>query len=329
MWSFASLKIENPIVLGPMAGITTLAYRAFMQRFGVGLRYTEMVSDCGIIHDSRNTMKYLAIGKDEHPIGVQLFGAKADTLVKAIAKLEKMAVPYDFLDINMGCPMPKVTKTGAGAAWLKRPAEMEDMMRQVVAASHKPVSAKIRIGSDDEHINVFDIVARLERAGVSMIAIHTRTTKQIYQGKARHDIIKDLGMKMKVPLVISGDIDSLDHAIEAMDITKATAVMVARGGLGKPRLIAQLERYFRDGTRLEDATLLEQLRYLRQFAKKLVALKGEDIAMREVRGIGIHFLAGFPGMKSHKAHLSQITDFKQLEKMIRTIRYGEYRKKNI
>ena len=329
MWTFADIKVKNEVVLGPMAGITTLAYRTFMKKFGIGLCYTEMVSDCGIIYDSRNTKKYLTLDKSEHPIGVQLFGAKTDTLVKAIQKLETMGIAYDFLDINLGCPMPKVTKTGAGSAWLTRPAELETMMRAVVTTSHKPVTAKIRIGYDEGHINVIEVVRRLESAGVAMIAIHTRTTKQIYQGLARHEVIKDLGQNMKVPLVISGDIDSIAHAKEALDITKATAVMVARGGLGKPRFIAQLARYFKDGTILPDATLLDQLRYLRQFTKKLIALKGEDVAMREMRGIGVHFLSGYPGMKHHKATLSQITRFEELETMISSIRRAEYHKKNI
>jgi len=316
MWTFSNIIVKGPVVLAPMAGITTLAYRGFMKKFGVDLFYTEMVSDCGIIYDSKNTKKYLLIDKREHPIGVQLFGGEAQTLVKAIHKLEKMDIDYDFLDINLGCPMPKVTKTGAGAAWLKRPEQLEDMMRQVVNASSKPVSAKIRIGSDEDKINFLDIVTRLERAGVSMIAIHTRTTKQIYSGPARHQIIKDLGLKMKVPLVISGDIDSIEHAQFALDMTKASAVMVARGGLGRPGFIKQLHQYFKDGTTLPDATIRNQLRYLRQFAKKLISLKGEDVAMRELRGIGVHFLNGYPGMKKFKAMISQINTLNDLDAIL-------------
>jgi nifR3 family TIM-barrel protein len=320
MWTFGNILVKGKVVLGPMAGITTLAYRGFMKKFGVDLFYTEMVSDCGIICDSKNTKKYLVIDKKEHPIGVQLFGGQAKTLVKAIHKLEAMNIDYDFLDINLGCPMPKVTKTGAGAAWLKRPDELEDMMRQVVAASSKPVSAKIRIGSDDQSINYSDIVRRMEDAGVCMIAIHTRTTKQIYHGPARHEVIKDLGLTMRVPLVISGDIDSIEHAQYALDVTKANAVMVARGGLGRPGFVKQLSQYFKDGTILPEATIKDQLRYLRQFAKRLMALKGEDVAMRELRGIGVHFLTGYPGMKKYKAMISQINTLNDLETILRQAR---------
>jgi len=322
MWSFGNIKVSGKVVLGPMAGVTTLAYRTFMKRFGVDLLYTEMVSDCGVIYDSRNTRKYLEIGKNEHPIGVQLFGGKTDNLVKAIHKLQMLGIPYDFLDINLGCPMPKVMRNGAGASWLTRPEDLEAMMRQVVNASDKPISAKIRLGSDDKNINVRDVVSRLERAGVSLIAIHTRTTKQIYQGFARHEEIRDLGLKMKVPLVISGDINSIDNAARALDITKATAVMVARGGLGRPRFVAQLHQYFKNGERLPEATLKEQLSYLRQFAKQLVNLKGEEIAMKELRGIGVHFLNGYAGMKPFKTQLIQITTFAEFDLLLKRIRYS-------
>ncbi len=320
MWSFGNIAVKGRVVLGPMAGITTLAYRTFMCRFGVDLFYTEMVSDCGIIYDSKNTKKYLAIDKNEHPIGVQLFGAKIATLKAAINKLQTMGIPYDFIDINLGCPMPKVTRNGAGAAWLTRPQELEEMMHALVLISTKPITAKIRIGTDNQHINVYDIVTRLERAGVAMIAIHTRTTKQIYQGFANHEVIRDLGLKMNVPLVISGDINSIDQAVKALEITKASAVMVARGGLGRPRFIEQLHTYFKNGQRLEDATLRDQLRYLRQLAKRLIALKGEDVAMHELRGIGVHFLSGYPGMKKYKTMISQINTLQELDLLFRRIR---------
>ncbi|MFA5236081.1 MAG: tRNA dihydrouridine synthase DusB [Bacilli bacterium] len=320
MWKFADIPVKGQVVLAPMAGITTRAYRVFMKRFGVNLFYTEMVSDCGIIYDSRNTMKYLDIDPGEHPIGVQIFGSKAETLVAAVKKLQSMKSDYDFIDVNLGCPMPKVTKNGAGSAWLTRPEELEAMMAELVKISVKPITAKIRIGWDDENINVKDIAERLERAGVSLIAIHTRTTKQIYSGSARHEEIRDLGLNMKVPLVISGDIDSIENAQKALDITKASAVMVARGGLGRPRFIAQLSEYFRSGKTLPDATLAEQLIYLRQLAKRLVALKGEHVAIKELRGLGVHFLQGYPGMKPYKLRLSQLNTFAELDGLLKDIR---------
>ncbi len=320
MWTFADIAVKGKVVLGPMAGITTRAYRVFMKRFGVHLFYTEMVSDCGIIYDSRNTLKYLDIDPKEHPIGVQLFGGKTETLVAAVKKLQSIKDDYDFIDVNLGCPMPKVTRSGAGSAWLTRPDDLEAMMSELVRVSDKPITAKIRLGWDDDHVNVQDVVARLERAGVSLIAIHTRTTKQIYSGSARHDEIRDLGSKMKVPLIISGDIDSIENAQKALDITKAAAVMVARGGLGRPRFIAQLNAYFKSGQRLPDATLREQLVYLRQLAKRLVALKGERVAIKELRGLGVHFLQGFPGMKPYKLRLSQLDTFDELDRLIKDIR---------
>ena len=304
MWNIGNIKINGKVVLGPMAGITTLAYRDFMKDFGVAVSYTEMVSDCGLIYKNEMTYKYLEMNEKDHPVGLQLFGGKKDTLVKAVQLVQSMACPYDFLDINLGCPMPKVTRTGAGSSWLKRVDELKEAMHAVVEVSVKPVTAKIRIGWDSSSINFMEVIHALEEAGVAMICVHARTTSQIYSGTPRYDLIEDLRGKMKVPLVISGDIFTLDDAIKALDITKADAVMVARGSLGHPRIVSQIDTYFKNGERLPDATLEEQLKYLTVFAESLVKLKGEKSAIRELRGIGVHFLTGFPGMRKFKADMS-------------------------
>ncbi|MCX5775471.1 MAG: tRNA dihydrouridine synthase DusB [Firmicutes bacterium] len=304
MWKIGSVKVQGRVVLAPMAGYTNLAYREFMKPFGVALTYTEMISDCGLVYKNQETYRYLATSEKERPIGIQLFGGRTSTLVKAIEIIESMHLTYDLLDINLGCPMPKVTKTGAGSAWLKRPEELYETMKAVVTASSKPVTAKIRIGWDSTSINVMEVIAALEKAGVSMIAVHARTTKQIYSGKPNYELLKNLRDKMSVPLVISGDIFTLDDAINALEITKAEAVMVARGALGNPWLVTQINEYLKTGVRLPDATLVEQIGYLKSFALKLVALKGENLAIRELKGIATHFLIGFPGMKPVKVALT-------------------------
>ncbi len=304
MWKIGPITIEGKVVLGPMAGITTLAYRDFMKDFGVAVSYTEMVSDCGLIYKNEATYKYLELSLKDHPIGLQLFGGKKETLVKAIHLVEKLGCEYDFLDINLGCPMPKVTRSGAGSAWLKRLDELKDAMTAVVQTSSKPVTAKIRIGWDSSSINFMETIQALEEAGVSMICVHARTTSQIYSGTPRYDLIEDLRLKMKVPLVISGDIFTLDDAVRALTLTHADAVMVARGSLGHPKLVSQIDSYFKTGVRLPDPTLGEQLRYLQDFAHRLIKLKGEKLAIRELRGIGTHFLTGYPGMRKFKGEMS-------------------------
>ena len=318
MWNIGQIKIEGKVVLGPMAGITTLAYRNFMKDFGVAVSYTEMVSDCGLIYKNEMTYTYLAMSEKDHPVGLQLFGSKKETLVKAVQLVQDIGCTYDFIDINFGCPMPKVTRTGAGSSWLKRVDELQQAVKAVVEISKKPVTAKIRIGWDSSSINFLEVIHALEDAGVSMICVHARTTSQIYSGTARYDLIGDLRTKMKVPLVISGDIFTLDDAIKAIEITKADAVMVARGSLGHPKLVSQIDTYFRTGERLANATLEEQLAYLTTFGESLVKLKGEKLAIRELRGIGVHFLTGFPGMKRFKAEMSGTME--TLEDLYRIVR---------
>lgn len=304
MWKIGDIEIKGRVVLAPMAGFTNRAYREFMKPFGVALSYTEMISDCGLVYHNQETYRYLATSEQERPVGIQLFGGKTSTLVEAIRIIESMHLIYDFLDINLGCPMPKVTKTGAGSAWLKRLEELFETMKAVVHASSKPVTAKIRIGWDTASINVFEVIQGLEKAGVAMIAVHARTTKQIYSGKPHYNLLTNLRQKMTVPLVISGDIFTLDDAINALETTKAEAVMVARGSLGNPRLITQIDEYLKTGIRLPDSTLSEQITYLKNLAIQLVSLKGEPLAIRELKGISTHFLNGYPGMKPVKVALT-------------------------
>lgn len=323
-WKIGDLEISGPIVLGPMAGVTNKAYREFMKPFGVDVLYTEMISDFGIIYDNENTLKYLAIGKDEHPIGLQLFGGKKEVLLNALKKIEESQVPYDFLDINLGCPMPKILKGGAGSAWLGRLEELYEMMSSLVQASKKPVTAKIRIGLDEKRINVFEVVELLEKAGVKMICIHTRTTKQIYSGTANHEIIRDLGLKMKIPLVISGDIFTPESALAALNTTKATAVLLARGSLGQPHKIRQIREYLLTQVRIPDLSLNEQLGYLWEFAQKITDYKGEFIGMKELRGIGVHFLSGYSGIKNYKSLISTISSLEELKNLIDEMKISNF-----
>ncbi|MFA7020305.1 MAG: tRNA-dihydrouridine synthase, partial [Bacilli bacterium] len=218
--------------------------------------------------------------------------------------IQKTNVSFDFIDINLGCPVPKVTKTGAGSSWLKKPQMLEEYVKQIVVFSPKPVTAKIRLGWDEKSINFLSVVESLQNAGVVAITVHARTTKQMYTGKADWKILEGLKEIMKVPLIISGDIFTLDDAISALKITNADAVMVARGAIGKPRLIEQINTYLETGVRLSDAKLSEQIEYLKKYADLLIAEKGENQAMMILRGIAPRFFNGYPGMKGLKNVLS-------------------------
>lgn len=316
-----NVELKGNVILAPMAGITNVAYREYMKSFGVALTYTEMVSDCGLIYDNKVTYKYLETSNADHPVAIQIFGGKKETLLEAIRIIETQKIDYDFIDVNLGCPVPKVTKTGAGSSWLKRKDELFEMMSALVKASNKPVTAKIRIGWDETTINVEEIVLTLQNAGVSLIAIHPRTRNQLYSGKANYDRIKNIKSIMNVPLVISGDIFTLDDAINAQSITKADGIMVARGALGNPYLIKQIDHYFKTGERLENPTIYDQINCLLEYSKKLIELKGEYVAIHELRGIAPHFFKGYPNTKQIRLRLAtEIEKLSDLEKILQDIK---------
>lgn len=318
--NIGGIEIKGRVVLAPMAGVSTLAYREFMKPFGVGLSYSEMVSDCGIDYLNEKTYAYLASSKIDQPFGIQLFGFAKENTVKAIEIIEKQA-EYDILDINLGCPVYKVTKTGSGSAWLKRPQELYDYMRAVVEASHKPVTAKIRLGWDENSINVYEVASLLEKAGISALAVHARTSKQGYMGAPDFEKIANLKDTMSIPLIVSGNIFSVEDAKAATEITKADAVMVARGGVGNPFLITQINHYFETGEILPNPSVLTQIDYAEEYAKRLIDLKGEPVAIRELRGILPKFFSGFPGYKKVRLSLTQnVNSFDGLIRLLNGLR---------
>lgn len=299
MIKIGDLLLDGNVILGPMAGVTTLAYREFMKPFGVALSYSEMISDCGIAYGNQRTFDYLKTGDGDRPVGLQLFGFDIKNTAKAIEIVQNSA-SFDVLDINLGCPVHKVTKTGAGSSWLRNVLALKEYMGEVCRISQKPVTAKIRLGWDDRSINVFEVSKTLEEVGVKAIAIHCRTKEQGYAGKANYEAIRGLKETLSIPLIVSGDIFSLDDAIQAVDITHADGVMVARGGVGNPRLVEQIDHYFKTGERLPDAGVMDQLKYARAYAASLIKEKGEDVAIKELRGILPHFFSGFPGYKKFR-----------------------------
>lgn len=221
------IDVKGQVILGPMAGVTTLSYREFMKPFGVALSFTEMVSDAGLVYGNRQTLEYIRTEKKDRPVGIQLFGHDTETTLKAIDVLEREA-DYDLLDLNCGCPVHKVVKTGAGSAWLKNPQALYEYVRAVVEKSQKPVSVKIRLGWDEKSVNALEVALLMEKAGVSLLTVHARTRSEFYAGKADYESIRGLGDKIGIPLCVSGDIFTAQDAVKAMEITKASYVMVAR-----------------------------------------------------------------------------------------------------
>ena len=317
MWKIGDIEISGKVMLAPMAGVTSFGYRKFMEKFGVGVTVTEMVSDMGLIYGNKETSEYINFTKTGVPVGVQLFGSDPKNIAKA-AEIVAKTVPFlDFIDVNMGCPVPKVTRNGAGSSLLKNPKLAGEIIRAIKEVVDVPVTAKIRLGWDDKSINFLEVISELENAGVAMIGIHARTTKQLYYGEPQYELIRDLRKKMSVPLVVSGNIYTLEDAKKALEITGAEAVMVARGGMGNPTLIKQINRYYEDGTVLPDSTFDEQVNYCLELARYLIEEKGEDKAMRIYRSIAPKFFKAIPEVKKLNSRLaSELTTYDSLVEII-------------
>lgn len=308
MWKLGNIEINGKVVLAPMAGFTSTGYRKYMKQFGVDLCYTEMVSDMGLIYGNKETFSYLEATESEYPLGVQLFGSNSENIAKAALICQKTMKCISFFDINAACPVPKVTKSGAGSSLMKNPDELVKIVKTLKETTNLPVTVKLRLGWDKNCINYFEIIQRLEEVGVDAIALHGRTTKELYSGQPHYDLLKDLRLKMKVPLIISGNIFTLDDAINALEITKADAVMVARGGIGNPFLVTQIKHYFKTGERLPTPCFKEQKQYCLELAKSLIEEKGEEKAMRVYRSIAPKFFSGFPNSKELRILLSTSLD---------------------
>ena len=323
MWKLGKFNIEGKVVLAPMAGITSEGYRKYLNTFGVDICVSEMVSDMGLIYQNKETESYVKYQKDGTLTGVQLFGAKPENLAKAATRALELNPEIDFFDVNMGCPVPKVTKTGAGSALMLNPKLCGEIIKAIKSVTDKPVTAKIRLGYNE--VNFLDVIKVLEDAGVDAIGIHARTRKELYMGEPHFDLLKDLRSKMKVPLMVSGNIYTLDDAINALQITGADAVMVARGGMGNPYLIKQIKTYFETGERLPNPSFLEQCEYCLALAKSMCEEKGELTAMRIYRGIGPKFFSGFANSRTLRTVLAtSLTDYQSLVNIL-----DEFKKENM
>ena len=316
MFKIGDFEIKQKVLLAPMAGITSFGYRKFMSQFGPGLCVTEMVSDMGLIYGNEESKSFVQYQNLKMPTGVQLFGNSAENLAKSALICLNLNPNIEYFDINMACPVTKVFKTGAGSALMKDPKLCGDIVRAVKEATHKPVTVKIRIGVDFKHINFMEVIEEVQKAGADMVAIHPRTTKEMYAGLPHWDLLKNLRKKMSVPLVVSGNIFTVEDAINALEITGADAVMVARGGVGNPTLISNINNYF-EGKDLESPCINEQIDYCLELARDLIEEKGERIAMRVYRGIATKFLDGLPNSKQTKSRLStELNTYDDLAKIL-------------
>ena len=310
MWKIGDLSIDGKAVLGPMSGFTCRSYRDFMKPFGAALCFTEMTSDMGVIHAQSRTKGYMLF-TGNHPTGLQLFGHDPENITKAAVKALEFNPEIDLIDINMGCPVPKVNRSGSGAALMRDPILCGDIIRNLKRNVDVPVTAKIRLGWSSGSINFREVIDELTSAGADAITVHARARDEGYAGEPHMDMVEGLRKEMSVPLIISGNIYRLDDAVRSMRITGADAVMIARGGVGNPFLLTQIDRYTRTGERLRNPTVSQQVDWCLQFMDMLIDEKGEDHAMRKMHCYAPRFVAGCSNGRRYRFELAIGTYSKQ------------------
>ena len=318
-WNIGNVEIKNNVVLAPMAGITNSAYRTIIKEMGAGLIYAEMVSDKAISYESKKTIDMLYMTDMERPIAQQIFGSDKESFVKAAKYIEKTMKP-DIIDINMGCPVPKVAiKNQAGSALLKNPEKVYEIVSNVVKSVNVPVTVKIRSGWDSNSINAVEIAKMIERAGASAITVHPRTRAQGYTGKADWNIIKEVKENVTIPVIGNGDIKSCYDAKRMLEETKCDAVMIGRGVLGNPWLIKECVEYLNTGKEPIKVSLKEKMEMVKRHYKLLEETKGEKLALLEMRTHAAWYLKGLENStklkeaifktKTKEEFLKQIDDF--------------------
>lgn len=305
-WKIGNVKISNQVVLAPMAGICNSAYRQICKDMGCGLIYAEMVSDKAITYSNQKTIDMLYMTEKERPISQQIFGSDKESFVEAAKFIEKEMKP-DIIDINMGCPVPKVAvRAQAGSALLKDLDKIFDIVSSVVSAVNVPVTVKIRSGWDSNHINAVEVAKVIEKAGASAICVHPRTRSQGYSGKADWNIIKEVKENVSIPVIGNGDIKSPEDAKRMLEETKCDAVMIGRGVLGNPWLIKNIVNYL-DGKEVIDVSIVDRIDMCLKHLKLLDSLKNEKLACLEIRNHISWYFKGIKGANELKNKVYQTT----------------------
>lgn len=307
MLRIKNITINSKVVLAPMAGVTDQAFRLICRRMGAGVVYTEFVSANGIIRGNDRTLQMMRFEPDERPIGVQIFGETADVLARSAEYIQKIVNP-DLIDLNFGCPVPKITKKGAGSAILKDLPRMEEIARAVVAAVDIPVTAKIRAGWDISCINATETALLLENAGISALTLHPRTTKMLYKGTAKWEMIAEVKSLLKIPVIGNGDITSAQDAQRMLTETGCDAVMVGRRSLGNPWIFREINEFLDSGIVPLFPTVLERVELCRSHLELEMTSRGERAGANYMKKHLGWYLKGFPNASSYRQQLVRMQE---------------------
>lgn len=309
-----NVQLNNKVFLSPMAGVTDLPFRLICKEKGCGMLYTEMINAKALCYDDENTKNMLKIEDEEHPIAVQIFGSEPEFMGKAAAIMNEYS--NEILDINMGCPAPKVIKNGDGSALMRNPKLAAEVLSSVVKNSKKPVTLKIRKGWDDNSVNAVEIAKIAEECGISALAIHGRTREQFYSGKADWDIIEQIKQTIKIPVIGNGDVFDVEDAVNMLEKTKCDAIMIGRGAQGNPWIFKRINHYIETGKILPEATLEEKITTSIKHMNLAVAEHGEYVAVREMRKHIGWYLKGLKNSAKYRDQINKITDYKEVIAML-------------
>lgn len=313
-FSIGNVQIENSLILAPMAGVSDIPFRLLCKEQGCALVYTEMISAKAIYYGNRNTKALMQIDEREHPVTLQLFGSEPKLMGEMAKRIEDQ--PFDILDINMGCPVPKVVRSGEGSALMKDPLLAGRIIEAVASSIQKPVTVKIRKGFDGQHVNAVEIARIAQESGAAAITVHGRTRSQYYDGKADWDIIRQVKEAVRIPVIGNGDVDSALDAEEMMCQTGCDGVMIGRGARGNPWIFRQILYYLETGASLQRPDLEEVVTMILRHARMQVHLKGEKPGILQMRKHVGWYTVGYPDSSRIRQKAMHVETYQELEELL-------------
>ena len=309
-----NVELANPYILAPMAGVTDLPFRLLCKEQGAGLLCMEMVSAKAIQYNNKNTRALLEIHPEEEPVSLQLFGSDSDVISEIAKRIEDL--PFAILDINMGCPVPKIVRNGEGSALMNQPKLVHEIVSKTVKAIQKPVTVKIRKGFNDESINAVEIAKIIEDAGAAAVAVHGRTREQYYSGKADWDIIRQVKEAVSIPVIGNGDVVSGESALAMMRETGCDGVMIGRGAQGNPWIFSELVEYEKTGVMPERPSNEELKEMMLRHARLQIQYKGEYLGIREMRKHVSWYTSGLPNSARLRGEINAVESYVVLEELL-------------
>ena len=309
-----SVELPNPVILAPMAGVSDLPFRLLCREQGAGLVCMEMVSAKAIAYHNRNTERLMEINDREHPVSLQLFGSEPDLMAEIAAQIEDKL--FDILDINMGCPVPKIVGNGEGSALMKNPKLIEEIITKVSRAIKKPLTVKFRKGFDDAHVNAVEIAKIAEASGAAAVAVHGRTREQFYSGTADWEIIRQVKEAVSIPVIGNGDVDSPEKAKALLDSTGCDGVMIGRAARGNPWLFHRVVEYLETGKLLDKPSGEEIKAMMLRHARMQVACKGDYTGIREMRKHISWYTTGLPGSAKLRGKINSVESLQEMEELL-------------